>query len=547
MDNNVSTDHTELNDLSSQVSDLSSRISIIEKLLDYKLGTDLQKREPEEDDGLKKKGLMDMGSEAIESRFGEQVFSWISSILVLFVVIFIMSFLNNQGKNDLAIWVGYLSTGAVLLITYFLRNSFPQQIFKLRIVVHILLYYITLRLHFFTDNPIIVNDTLGLLLLVLPVAYMGIFALRKQSESLTSLGLLMILCTAVIADQTYVSLSLLVLSAGSGAYLGVTKKWTRFLFFSLFLVYFSHFLWLMNNPFMGRPFQAIIDPQSNLMFLFSYGFIYSLLALGSKEKSLPDGTVYSVTIWNALCFVLILLWEISIFHKENYMVIFSAVAGFSLIFSVILQLRGRKMFITAFYALISFVAISILIYGSTGLPDAFSWLALQSFLVVSIALWYRSPLIVLANTFLYLSLLVFYLIKGESIDTANIAFAIVALLTARLLNWKKERLTLKTDALRNIYLLSTLFGVLFALYHLVTPKFITVSWVAAAGFFFTLSFILKTKKYRWMAFATLVTSVGYLIFFDLKNMDMGYRILAFFAIAIITLISSFYYSRKNKT
>jgi len=241
------------------------------------------------------------------------------------------------------------------------------------------------------------------------------------------------------------------------------------------------------------------------------------------------------------------MWEISIFYTEKYMGIFSAIAGFSLIYSVILQLKERKMFITAFYAVISFVSISILIYGYTGLPDAFFWLALQSFLVVSIALWYRSPLIVIANTLLYLSLFAFYLIRGESIDTANIAFAVVALFTARLLNWKRERLTLKTELLRNVYLISAFFAVLFTLYHLVPVKFITISWVGAAGLFFVLSFLLKNQKYRWMAFATLVTSVAYLIFFDLKNMEFGYRILAFLVIAIITLVSSFYYSRKNKT
>ncbi len=545
MENSYSEKRIELGEIKDQLNDLSSRISQIEELLDYKFGTDLQRKYESEAMEQSGKGLKDMGSEAIESRFGEQVFSWISSILVLFLVIFIMSFLNNQDKNGLAVGLGYLSTGAVLLITYLLRNSFPQQIFKLRIAVHVLLYYITIQLHFFTDNPLIRSEPLAMILLILPITYMAVFALKKNSESLASLGLLMILATAVIVDQTYVSLSLLVISAFTGVYLLLTKGWTRYLYLSLFLVYLTHFLWLMNNPMMGGAFQAIEEPQSNLVFLFAYGFLYSMLALGQKKNPLDDGLVISVNIWNAVCFVMLLLWEISIFYAENYMGIFTAIAGFSLIYSVILQLRGRKMFITAFYAVISFVSISILIYGYTGLPDAFFWLALQSFLVVSIALWYRSPLIVIANTILYLSLLIFYLIRGESINTANIAFALVALFTARLLNWKKERLTLKTEFMRNIYLVAAFLGVLYTLYHLVPDKFITVSWVSAAALFFALSFILKNQKYRWIAFATLVTSVGYLIFFDLKNMDLGYRILAFLVIAVITLISSFYYSRKK--
>ena len=166
MENTRANDQQDLTAISSQLNDLSSRISQIEELLDYKLGTDLQKREVDENQASSKKGIMDMGSEAIETRFGEQVFSWISSILVLFLVIFIMSFLSNQEKNGLAIGVGYLSTGVLLLLTFLLRNSFPQQIFKLRITVHILLYYITLQLHFLTDNPLIQSEALGLFLLL---------------------------------------------------------------------------------------------------------------------------------------------------------------------------------------------------------------------------------------------------------------------------------------------------------------------------------------------------------------------------------------------
>ena len=56
------------------------------------------------------------------------------------------------------------------------------------------------------------------------------------------------------------------------------------------------------------------------------------------------------------------------------------------------------------------------------------------------------------NTLLFAILLVFYLSNVIILDGVNISFSIVALVTARILNWKRDRLTIKTSLLRNVYL-----------------------------------------------------------------------------------------------
>jgi len=533
-----------MGDLQSRLEAIDYRLSKIEEFLNYKLRANLGSGSPDLTETVELKARV--SGETTESQIGESVFAWISGIVVLFLVIFIMLFFQNKEKPGLAIILGYGATAGVLVFSQMLRKSFPKQVYLLRITSHILLFYVTLWLHFFSVNPFIGSNITGLAVLALPVGYLMYFAFRKNSETLVILGILMVLTTAILSDSTFVMLSLLSLIAVFSIYANYIKGWSRLLHFTVFFVYLTHLFWLIGNPIAGNPLQAVDLPQGSLLYLFSYGFIFSMIALQKPKTGFNQNVVTSITIWNGLLFAGILLFEVSTFYKDTYSVIFAAITLFSLAYSALLKIRNSHFFITAFYAVVSFVAMSVMIYGLTGFPDAYLWLVMQSLLVVSIALWFRTPLIIIANTLMFVGILAFYLVQGDPINSTNIAFAIVAVLTARFLNWKKERLKLKTQAIRNTYLITVFFTTLFALYHLVPAKFITISWVGAAGLFFGLSYILKAKKYRWLAFGTLIVSVIYLFFFQLKSMELGFRIVAFLIIAVITLITSFYYSRRSR-
>ena len=530
--------------LQARIHALESRLSKVEEFLDYKLRANLGSAISAEQETAK--AIPKAGSEAIESRFGEQLFAWISGVIVLFLVIFIMSFFQNQEKEELAIIVGYGATGVVLLFSYLLKKSFIKQVYLLRTTCHILLFYVTIQLHFFSENPILQNHGLGLAVLILPIAYLMYFAFKQKSEVLVLLGITMVFTTAIFSNQTHVMLALLSFIAAFGLFVHYLKGWNTLLHFSIFMVYLAHLLWLLGNPIAGHPLQAVEQAQGNILYLFSYGFIFSMIALQKPKTGFRQNVVTSATLWNGILFASILLFEIFTFYPENYTIIFAAITLFSLAYSVILKLRDSHIFITAFYAVVSFVALSVMLYGMTGFPDAYLWLVLQSLLVVSIALWFRSPLIVIANTLMFVGLLGFYLIQGDPMNSSSLAFALVAGITARFINWKQERLKLKTEAIRNIYLITVFFTTLFTLYHLVPDKFITISWLGAAGLFFGLSYFLKAKKYRWLAFGTLIISVVYLFFFQLKSMELGFRVLAFTVIAVITLATSFYYSRRSR-
>jgi hypothetical protein len=232
------------------------------------------------------------------------------------------------------------------------------------------------------------------------------------------------------------------------------------------------------------------------------------------------------------------------------MPVFGVISLCSLGYSALLKLKEKNPFITAFYACVSFIAMSITIYGYAGLPGSYLWLALQSLLVVSVALWFRSRIIVWVNTILFTGMLLFYLVKSPSLDSVNFTFAIVALLTARFLNWKKERLGLQTEALRNIFLIAAFFMTLLALYKAVPKQFVTLSWVGAAALYFILSILIRNIKYRYLAIGILIIAIVYLFLIDLKNMEIGLRVVALLIIALLSLVGSLYYTNlkaKKKT
>ena len=88
--------------------------------------------------------------------------------------------------------------------------------------------------------------------------------------------------------------------------------------------------------------------------------------------------------------------------------------------------------------------------------------------------------------------------------------------------------------------------VLYGLSHAVPTQYVTLTWTAAEILFLVLSIILKNIKYRWMALMTLVFTGGHLLFVDMANMEVGYKVIAFLVFAAITIGLSLYYTRWIK-
>ena len=56
----------------------------------------------------------------------------------------------------------------------------------------------------------------------------------------------------------------------------------------MFLAYFTHLIWFINNPFLGHSFQTVSEPESNLFFILVYVLIFSFAYLFFRKDEQDD-------------------------------------------------------------------------------------------------------------------------------------------------------------------------------------------------------------------------------------------------------------------
>lgn len=319
------------------------------------------------------------------------------------------------------------------------------------------------------------------------------------------------------------------------------------IFFGIIFSYLTHFVWSINNPLLGNAIQTITAPQINLLFILFYSSIFAYGNLTRREEEPENIYVILVSGINAfLCYGLFSLITLSI--KPEYLFFHHLLA--SIIFLALafaFWIKERSRYSTFFYAMFGYLALSVAIIAQFSSPLLFIWLCWQSLLVISTAVWFRSKFIIVANFIIYAIIFVAYLAVEGKVDLISISFGIVALLSARVLNWKKDRLELKTEQMRNAYLLSALFIIPYALYFAMPESLISVSWIVVAIVYYILSLILKNKKYRWMALLTLLLTVGYVFIIGITNSDPTYKIVSFIALGTVLIVVSLTYTKLRKS
>ncbi len=501
--------------LADRIRSLEMRVSQLENGLIEKKSRGVHPVSGEAREELPEIGLG--GAAAIESKFGEFGLAWLGNLVLLFGIIFLVQYFQKSGLRLMAPVLGYVSVIGLFSISWYLRNSHRNMASIFSLNGYILLYVVTLKLHYFTKEPVISNEIAGLILVMIVTLFQGIMAIRRGSQGLAALAFIMAAVTTIVSDSTHIMLPLTVIIAGTAAYLMYRYSWWRLLIFSIFLVYFINLVWFLHNPFMGHPIGILKIHDFGFIYLFIAAAIYSSIALIKERETFSGNKALVAIILNGLGFSLLVALFVVSFFKTDYIYLFASIALFCMVYSVILQSRSSWKVMASLYALYGFVALSVMVFGIYGFPKAYFLLSIQSLLVVSMALWFRSRVIVVLNTGLFLILLFTYLSTSHSVNSVNISFALVALITARTLNWKKQLLMIKTELLRNTNLITGFFMVLYALYRLVPGPYVTVSWTAAAILYFVLSFAMHNKKYRYLALATMLATALYLFIVDLAS------------------------------
>ncbi|MEI7830104.1 MAG: hypothetical protein WCI31_10055 [Prolixibacteraceae bacterium] len=482
-----------------------------------------------------------------ESKVFEHGLAWIGSAVLLLGMMFTMLFVNNAFGGITSFILGISSAALTFFLSGLLKKSLSYMAFMFTICAHLLIYYALLRLHFFTENPVLSNLWLTIVLMLGSVSFLMYKADVAKSQLMGFIAYFLLILTALLTDQTQVTLALFVVGTAAVLYFLNRNGWDTLLILSIFMVYIGHTIWLIGNPLMGHPASAVVNPQFNLFYLFLYGAIYSVVPFLKQNGKISAEVCNATIILNSIAFSVLLMLIVLTFYTKSYIFIFLAISIGCLLYAILLNYKVDSRFDSFFYVNFGFMALSIAVYGNSDLPGSFLFLAWQSMVVLAIAIWFRSNLIVLMNTALFTIILIAYLIMTKSIDSYNISFTFIAIASARILNWQQNRLELKTGSIRSFYLVITFFVMLYTLYNAVAIDYVTISWGLAAVAYMIMSVILKNIKYRWLAFLTLLAAVVHLFMFDISKMGVGYRIVAFIFVGLTILGVSFYYTKKLKS
>jgi hypothetical protein len=488
----------------------------------------------------------DEAEKGFESQIGQFGLAWLGNIVLLFGIIFLTQYLMIQGYRFPSVILGYLVALSIYFLSIYLKKTNVHLSFIFKMNSQVLLFYLTLRLHFFSTTPILSGKPVSVLLLLFLITLQAYLSIREKSQGFAALFVIFTLTTGIVCDAAQFILPLLILSAGGSVYYYYRFKWDTLLIVTIIISYISAFVWLLGNPIIGHPMKLITEQHSGVVYFLGLGAIFSTTLLFRKSDKSEDDFMTGVTFVNGILFSLLLIFIVLGFFSKNYEVLFSGLTICCLAYSIVLHSKFDWNFPSAFYALYGFMTMSIAFYGLLGFPRVYLLLAVQSLVVVSMALWFQNKLIVVMNSLLFLMIMITYLISSKSIDDVNFSFALISLVSSRIIDWKKSLLHIETDLMRNLYLIEGFFFVLYALFHAVPKQFITLSWTIAALTYFLLSFVLKNVKYRYMALGTMICSAFYLFLVDLAHIELIYRVLALLFLAAISIGISIYYSNRVK-
>ncbi|MGC1389500.1 MAG: hypothetical protein WA816_00525 [Bacteroidales bacterium] len=482
----------------------------------------------------------------LESQIGQFGLAWLGNVVLLFGIIFLTQYLMIQKYRFISVILGYLAALSIYILSNYLKKTNVHLSFIFKMNAQVLLFYLTLRLHFFSATPILSSKTISVLLLFFLIGLLAYLSIRDKSQGFGTLFMIFTLTTGIVCDAALFILPLIALAACGAVYYYYRFRWAHLLIVTIILSYISAFIWLLGNPVIGHPVKLIAEQHSGVVYFLGLGAVFSTALLFRNKDKSEDDFLAGVTFVNGILYSLLLVFIVLGFYSKNYVVLFSGLTLCCLVYSIVLHSRYDWNFASAFYALYGFMAMSIAFHGLLGFPRVYLLLAVQSLVVVSMALWFRNRLIVVMNSLLFLMILLTYLISSKSINEVNYSFTLISLVSAGIINWKKSRLQIKTDMLRNLYMFEGFFMMLITLLHAVPKQFVTFSWTMAALFYFLISLLFKNIKYRYMALGTMICSAFYLFIIDLERIELIYRVLALLFLAAISIGISIYYTNRGK-
>ena len=486
-------------------------------------------------------------TDSLENTIGQYWFAKVGIVFLLIGIVFLLTFPYKNLPPYIPGLTGIIFSGIMIFISRYSNKSLPflsNYIFGGGLV---LFYFSVLRFHFFSSTHLIESTTAESFLLIIASTIYLFTAYNRKSVYLNFIGITLAAVTFLLTNNAYSITASLILLSFYLVHLKIKFSWAGLFGYGISIVYITNIIWFLNNPIIGTEISVQARPIINLfsflifILIFSFGNIYR--PKGENENSKVISGSFINCFWG---YGLILIFGLVEFKSSLTIVNFIASILF-LSIAVLFWMKEESKYSTFIYSIAGYTALSVAIISQFAKPDFFVWLSWQSILVVSTAIWFRSKIIIVANFVMYLLIFFSYLALAGSFGVISLSFGFVALLSARILNWKKDRLDLKTDMMRIAYLAAAFFIFPYALYHIIPKNFISLSWTVVALIYYFLSVILKNKKYRWMALLTFLLTVLHILFVDITNLEPSFRIISFIAVGAVLIAISIYYTRlKSK-
>lgn len=485
-------------------------------------------------------------AQGIESEIGE---FWLARVGVVALIVG-LGFLVVYPFAGFPAWlpslIGYAATAGLLGLARLWSRSLPDTARILFGGALFLLYFATLRLHFFSAVPAVESRALVLALVGVVLAVLYVVAWRRRSELTALLATVLVLATGVVGNVPLLAFALGTAAALVSVWLYRRLDWWRLGLTAVLLVYATHLNWLLGNPLLGQPAKALAESHSNLLFLLAAGAAFVSAGLLRPQEDEPAVLRILRALFSGGGLLVLGLLNARLYHAGEPPWVQAALGVLFLGAATAYWWHHRGRFGTAIYACLGYMSVSFGIMAWFPSPEVYSWLAWQSLLVAATAVWFQSKIIIVANLFICGGIFAAYLLMARAAGSVSLSFAIVALLTARVLNWQKDRLNLRTELMRSIYLAAATIIIPYGLYHVVPKSLVSTAWLLAAGAYFAASIVLANRKYRMMAMATIFATVGYVFIVDLSRLEAAYRIVSFLVLGVGLIALSIYYARQRK-
>lgn len=480
---------------------------------------------------------------SIESSLGEY---WFANLGILILTVSVILLLTSSFSNLPSIIpsaIGLVFTGATLFLSKILSNNYKYVSNYLYGTGLILLFFSAVRLFHFGAEPIIENILFKATVLLAVVILSLFLSIKRNSPYIAGLSLTLGCVTGLIIGNGYFIFFLTAAISAIFVYLYIKNNWQFFLLYGMLVCYLTHFIWAINNPLLNETIKVVTIPHFNLFFIVLYAVIFALGDILNTFIANENTISISNSIINVL--TSFLLFQFICLNTEKSVIIYYELLFFIITFfiSIIFWLNQKGKYSTSSYALISYMALSAAIISFTTIPNMFILLIWQSILVTITSLWYKSKAITVTNFLIFLSLFIVYLFTTGEFTIISLSFGIVALISARILNWQKKRLTLKTELMRNTYLGIAFFSIPFTLLKSLPDQFIAFSWLAVAIVYYVLSILLRNFKYRWMGHLTLVATIMFVFLFGLSHLDPTYKITTLASIGVVAFAVSILFTK----